>query len=258
MKRRKLIALLAGMPVGWPVFTFAQQEGKLPRIGVTLAGSNPNPFAEAFRQGLAELGWIDGKTILIEERYAEGRIERYMDFMTEFVKLEVDIIVAGGGGRVARAALDVTSTIPIVVPVMGDPIASGLLSNLARPGGQITGQSMQSSEIGTKRMEFLYRVLPTLQHVALLQDPNTPASPSLIKLAEEAALALGLQSQVFSAGRIEEFDTVFETISASQAEAIVVLSSSFFYAHRRQLVDLAAQHRLVAIYEHRAFVNAGD
>ena len=257
MKRRELLSLLASTPAIWPFFASAQQTGSLPRIGITLAGSNPNPFAEAFRQGLAELGWIDGKTILIEERYAEGQNERYPGFIAEFIDLKVDIIVCGGGDRVARVASELTSTIPIVVPVMTDPVATGLLSNIARPRGNLTGQSMQAPEISAKRMEFLYRVLPKLQHVALLQDPNTPSSPPAIKIAEKAALALGLHSQVFSAGRIEEFDTVFEMISTSQAEAIVVLSSSFFYVHRQQLIDLAMQYRLVAIYEHRGFVSAG-
>ena len=257
MKRRQLISLFASTPAIWPLFASAQQEGKLPRIGVTLAGSNPNSFAEALRRGLKELGWVDGKTILIEERYAEGQTKRYAGFMSEFIDLKVDVIIAGGGDRVARVASELTSTIPIVVPVMGDPVASGLLSSLARPGGNLTGQSMQASEISAKRMEFLYRVLPKLEHIALLKDPNSPSAASATKIAEEAARALGIHSRVFNASRVEEFNTMFDTISASHAKAIMVLTSSFFYIYRQQLVDLAAQRRLAASYEHQGFVKAG-
>jgi putative ABC transport system substrate-binding protein len=219
------------------------------------AGEASSPdFADALRRGLGELGWVEGRNILIEWRYAEGRPERYPALIAELIRLRVDLIVAGGGTPGVRAAKDATSTIPIVMPVVGDPVTSGLVSSLARPGGNVTGLSMLNTEISTKRVELLREVLPAVQRVAVLSDPaaNTPD----LGATQAAAPSLGLRLQVLSAGRPEEFDGAFEAARRSRAEALIVLASPVFNTYRRRLIGLAAQNRLIAVYEHRAFPDA--
>lgn len=236
----------------------AQQTDKTPRIGVTLAGgSSSNLLGEALRQGLAELGWVEGQNILIEYRYAEGQRERYSAMMKELVDLEVDVIVSGGGGAAARAAMRLTDTIPIVIPVAGDPVAAGLVASLARPGGNVTGQSMQDAEVSTKRMQFLHQLLPDLKRVAILQDPRALSSAYAVRATEAAARAIGLQLKILSVDYLAELDGAFAAMKEEGTEALIVLSSSFFNMNRRQLIDLVAQHHLVAIYEHQSFVGAG-
>ena len=258
MKRRECIAFLAGMPAVWPVITFAQQTNKLPRIGVTLAGgSSSNPLVEALREGLAELGWIAGQNILIEYRYAEGQRDRYPAMMEEFVDLEVDVIVAGGGSAATRAAMRLTDTIPIVFPVSGAPLEAGLVASLAQPGGNVTGQSMQNTEVVTKRVQFLHQLLPGLKRVAILQDPRVLTSASEVFATEAATRAIGLQLKILSVDYLDELDGAFAAMKEEGAEGLFVVSSAFFNMNRRQLIDLAAQHHLPAIYEHHGFVDAG-
>jgi putative ABC transport system substrate-binding protein len=213
-------------------------------------------MAEALRRGLSELGWTEGQNILVEYRYAEGQSQRYAAMMAEFVNLKVDVIVSGGGERAARAAKQLTQTIPIVVPVMADPVAAGLVENLARPGGNITGQSMQDTDISSKRLHFLRQLVPTLERVAILDDPGRP--PVIMRATESAARAMGLQPLVFSAGRrLEDLEHAFNAMREAHTEALMVPPSSLFNAQRQRLVDLAAQHRLVTIYEHRRFTEIG-
>jgi putative ABC transport system substrate-binding protein len=239
-----------------PLAAGAQQAGKVPRIGVMAAGAVASPdFADALRRGLAELGWVEGQNILIEWRYAEGRPERYPALLAELVRLKVDLIVAGGGTPGARAARNATSTIPIVMPVVGDPVASGLVASLARPGGNVTGLSMLNTEISTKRVELLREVLPRIERVAVLHDAAADTPDLGATLA--AASFLGLRQQVLSVGRPEEFHGVFEAARKSGAEALIVLASPVFNTHRRRLIDLAAQNRLIAVYEHREFPHSG-
>jgi ABC-type uncharacterized transport system substrate-binding protein len=239
-----------------PLAAGAQQAGKVPRIGVMAAGAASRPdFADALRRGLAELGWVEGQTILIEWRYAEGRSERYPALIAELIRLKVDLIVAGGGTPGAQAAKHATSTIPIVTPVVGDPVASGLVSSLARPGGNVTGLSMLNTEISTKRVELLREVLPKIERVAVLHDPaaDTPD----VGATQAAARSLGLRLQVLTVGRPEEFLGAFEAARNAGAEALIVLASPVFNTYRRRLVDLAAQSRLIAVYEHQEFPYSG-
>ena len=234
----------------------AQQAGKVPRIGVMAAGAASSPdLTDALRRGLSELGWVEGRNILIEWRYAEGRPERYPALIAELVRLKVDLIVAGGGTPGARAARDATSTIPIVMPVVGDPVASGLVSSLARPGGNVTGLSMQNTEISAKRAELLREILPKVERVAVLSDPAA-RTPDL-GATQAAARSLGLRLQVLSVGRPEEFLGAFEAARNAGAEALIVLASPVFNTYRRRLVDLAAQNRLIAVYEHQEFPYSG-
>jgi putative ABC transport system substrate-binding protein len=238
-----------------PLAADAQPAGKVPRIGVLFAGSAATPGYDTLRRGLAELGWVEGQNILIEYRYAEGRPERYPALIAELLSLKVDVLVAGGGTPGARAAKQATSTIPIVLPIVGDPVAAGLVSSLARPGGNVTGLSMQDTEISAKRVELLREVLPTVKRVAVLKDPVAPAQDP--DATQAAARALGLRLQVLSVGRPEDFPGAFEAARKAGAEALIVLASSVFNLHRQRLVDLAAENRLIAVYEHREFPYAG-
>ena len=254
-RRRALIfAACLGILVA-PLAAGAQPAGKAPRIGVTVGGFAPNPYVEALRRGLAELGWVEGKNILIEYRYAEGRADRWHEFMADLIGLKVDVIVAGGGGTATRAAKQLTSTIPIVMPATYDPVAAGLVSSLARPGGNVTGQAQLDAETTVKRMEFLKMLLPKAKRVAVLR--SAALAQAHMDAMEAAARSLGLQLQVLTAGRAEELDAAFGAFKDARAEGLIVLASAVFTAHRKRVVDLAAQHRLVAVYEHRDFVDAG-
>ena len=239
-----------------PLAGEAQPAGKVPRIGVMASGSAASPdFADALRRGLSELGWVEGENILIEWRYAEGRSERYSALIADLIRLKVDVIVAGGGTAGARAAKDATRTIPIVMPVVGDPVASGLVSSLARPGGNVTGQSMLNTEVSAKLVELLREVLPKIERVAILHE-SAADTPDL-GATQAAARSLGLRLQVLNVGRLEEFHDAFESAKRGGVEALIVLASPVFNTYRRRLIGLAAQNRLIAVYEHRAFPDAG-
>jgi len=231
------------------------QQARRPTIGVMLFGSPPSPYAEALRQGLAELGWVDGQNVRIEYRYAEGRRERYPGFVVEFLRLNVDVIVAGGGTNAALTVKQATSTTPIIVPAASDPVAGGLVASLARPGGNVTGLSMLNTEIGAKRLDLLKEVFPKIERVALLCGPI--GAPGEAGAIEAAARSLGIRLQVLSVTRAEEFEAAFEAAKRARAEALVVCASAFFNAHRKRLVERAGQKRLAAIYEHREFADAG-
>jgi putative tryptophan/tyrosine transport system substrate-binding protein len=255
VNRRTLLAGTLGL-LAAPLAAVAQQAGKVPRIGVMAAGAASSPdLADALRRGLGEFGWVEGQNIRIEWRYAEGRPERYPALIAELIRLKVDLIVVGGGTPGARAAKRATSTIPIVLPAVGDPVASGLVSSLARPGGNVTGLSMLNTEISAKRVELLREVLPKVERVAVLSDPaaNTPD----LGATQAAASSLRLRLQLLSVGRPEGFGGVFEAARKADAEALIVLASPVFNTYRRRLIDLAAQNRLIAVYEHRAFPDAG-
>jgi len=255
MDRRAFLATVAGGLLAAPFAADAQHPAKVPRIGITIAEPAPSRYTEALTRGLTELGWVDGQNILIDYRSAEGRPERFPALLAELISLKVDIIVAGGGTVGARAAKHATSTIPIVMPVVTDPVGAGLVSSLARPGGNITGLSMLNTEISAKRAELLRDVLPRAERVAVLRDPA--ADPTQAGTTQATARALGLRLQVLSVSRSDEFPAAFEAARKARAEGLIVLASSFFNAHRRELVNLAAQNRLVTVYEHREFPDAG-
>jgi putative ABC transport system substrate-binding protein len=256
VRRRALVlAACAGILVA-PLGASAQQAASVPRVGVTVAGFPPNAYVESLRRGLADLGWIEGKNILIEYRYAEGRNDRWPQMMADLVGLKVDLIVAGGGEPAVSAAKQLTSTIPIVMPATYDPVAAGLVSSLARPGGNITGHAQADAETTVKRMEFLKALRPKAQRVAVLGQRGMYA-PAHTDAIEAAARSLGLQLQRLTASRVEALDGAFGAFKDAGAEGLIVLASGVFTAHRKRVVDLAAQHRLVAVYEHRDFVDAG-
>jgi putative ABC transport system substrate-binding protein len=251
--RRTFIGTLASGLLASPFTSFAQLPTKLTRIGVL--GNEDGPTWESFRQGLRELGYVDGRNVTMEWRWSEGMTDRMPALALELVQLKVDILVVGGGPPGARAAMRATSTIPIVLPVVGDPVGAGLVSSLARPGGNVTGLSMLNTEISSKRVELLKEILPKIKRAAVLRDPSVRSADW--DATQTAARRLGLRLELLDAGRPEELPEAFETATKARAEAVIVLSSGMFASQRRRLVDLASQSRLIAVYDQRQFPDDG-
>ena len=232
-----------------PLVSAAQPAGKIPRIGVLRQGSPPDPLVEAFRQGLRDLGYVEGQNISIEYRWAES-VERLPGLAADLVRLKVDVIVAGGND--ARLAKRATTTIPIVMPIAVDPIATGLIASLARPGGNVTGFTFQSEELPEKWVELLREALPGMARVAVLSHPPTEAGQ--LKVIEGAARSLGVRLLTLKVHRPDDLGTAFAEARKDRADTLIILASPFFFAHRARLVELAAKHRLPAMYFQREFV----
>jgi putative ABC transport system substrate-binding protein len=236
----------------------AQQTGKVPRIGY-LFNTSPSAAAfrvEAFRQGLRELGYAEGKNIVIESRYSEGKPDRLHALVAELVRLKVKVIVASGP-IVTRAAKEATKTIPIVFVQEGDPVASGFVVSLARPGGNITGLSTFSPELSGKRLELLKEIVPRLSRVAVLGTSSIESHAQFLKQHEPTAAALRLQLQYLDVLSSKDIETAFRTASKRRADAVLVLAGPVLTPQRTQVVDLAAKSRLPAIYNFPEFVDAG-
>ena len=214
---------------------------------------------DAFRLGLTELGYIEGRNIVIEYRAADGKIERLPGLATELVGLKVDLIVALATPA-GRAAQQATTTIPIVVTAMGDPVRDGLVASLARPGGNITGTTFLGPELVPKRLSFLRELLPTISRVAVLWHPGAFSEPTIREMLNEVAQAartLGVQLQLVEVRSADEFDHAFTTMVGARAEALFQFPSTLFFNERRRIVDLAARHRLPAMFNAREFVQLG-
>jgi putative ABC transport system substrate-binding protein len=229
----------------------AQAGDKLVRIGVLRPGSPPDPLIETFRRALQELGYVEGRNLSLEIRWAEGRDERLPDLAAELVRLKVDVIVAGGGPPLLSAS-QATSTIPIVMPVTNDPVRLGVAASLARPGGNVTGLAGLDEGLPGKWVELLRESLPKVSRVALLWDPAY--GQRSVATAEAAARSLKIRLHVLRVSRPEELEVAFAEARKNRAEALIVLSSAFFYARRAQIVALAAQYGLPTIYHQREFV----
>ena len=246
--------------VATPLAGEAQLAAKVPRIGYVSTNLAANPhLTEAFRQGLRDRGYVEGRNVVIEYRSAEGKLERFPALMAELVALKVDLIVAANT-RAALAAKQVTSTVPIVMGVSTDPVGAGLVASLARPGGNVTGLSALTSDLVGKCLEHLKQAVPGVRQVAVLfhRDYGERTQQELLNEADVAARALGVRLQFVEArGGPESFDKAFSEMVASRAEAVTVLTSVLFASERRRLVDLAAKHRLPAVYFVRTFVDDG-
>jgi len=251
-----LIMLMAGMLTAGQLAN-AQQPAPVPRIGVLRSGSPSSHAAqhEAFRQGLRELGYIEGQNVRIEYRYAEGKRERFPALAAELVGLQVDCIVVGGTGLTA-AAKQATSTIPIVVGSAGDLVGTGLVASLARPGGNITGSTDISPDLGAKRLELLKDVVPRALRVALLWYP-TQVDEEEVKQTESAARTLAVQVQSVQVRDPNEFQSAYAAMRTQQADALMIIQGSFTLFHRRQLVELAAQYRLPTMCEQLEWTQDG-
>src|SRR5262245_35800556 len=257
MKRREFITLLGGAAVAWPIGARAQQP--MPVIGF-LSNASPEVYAirlRAFRQGLKEVGYVEGQNLEIEYRWAEGQYNRLPELAAELVHRQVAVIVAGGGTPSAVAAKAATTTIPIVFAVAVDPIKTGLVASLSRPGGNLTGVTNLNVEVGQKRLELLHELLPTATIIAVLVNPTSPTTEPFLRALQPAARALGLQLHVLNASTDRDFDTVFATLGRLRAGALVISPDLFFNTRSEQLAALALQHAVPAIYQYRPFAAAG-
>jgi ABC-type uncharacterized transport system substrate-binding protein len=260
MDRRVFIGTMAGGLLAAPLAAEAQQAAGVPRIGYLATKLVDSPVAlDGFRQELRDLGYVDGRTVVIEYRSAEGRLERWPALAAELVALKVDVIVAPPTPA-ALAAKQATTTIPIVFIGAADPVGDGLVTSLARPGGNVTGLSNLGSDTVGKRLELLTQAAPGVRRVAVLWQPGGQGertAQDMLKAADIAARALGPQLQVVEARGPANFDRAFSDMARARAEALIVLGSVMFFTERRRLLALAAKHRLPAVYPQRTFVDAG-
>jgi putative ABC transport system substrate-binding protein len=257
MERRAFLSGAAAL-LAAPLAAGAQQSGKLVRIGYMVVNAVPDR-AEAFRQGLRDLGYVEGHNIVIEYRDAEGRPERLPTLAAELVALQVHVIVAPTTVA-ALAATRVTRTIPIVFAGASDPLTSGLVTSLARPGGNVTGLSILGRELVGKRLEVLTQAVPGVTRVAVLQHPGTSGERTgsdMLKEAEVAGRALGVRIQFVEAQGPADFDRAFSDMTKARAGALTALVSAMFLTERRRLVVLAAKNRLPTVYPWREYVEAG-
>jgi len=255
MERRTFLALVSGTLLAAPRAAQAQPP---PRIGFLSANSRAAMAArtDAFRQGLGELGYVEGRNVLIEYQYAAGRLDRLPALAADLVRLKVAVIVTEGT-TATRFAKEATSTIPIVMAQDPDPVGTGFVASLARPGGNITGLSNFRPELGGKRLELLKEAVPKLARVAVLGTSTTPGTPQSLKETERASNALGVQLQYLDVLGSKDIETVFGVASKGGADAVLVLGSPFLLSNRTQTTDLAAKSRLPAIYYTAEFVQDG-
>ena len=256
MRRRDFMTVLAGA-AAYPLAARAQQKA-MPVIGILGGGSSGAfaTFVAAFHEGLREIGYVEGQNVAIEYRWAEGSYERLPAMAVDLAGRKVDVIVAMGGTPSALAAKGATSTIPIVF-LVADPVASGLVTNLARPGGNLTGVDMFTAELMAKRLELLAELVPQASAIAVLVNPNNSIAENFIRNAQEAAVAKGVQLPILKAGTESEIDAAFATLVQLHAGALIVAADPFFDGRREQLVALAARHAVPVIYALREFVVAG-
>jgi putative ABC transport system substrate-binding protein len=262
MRRRELITLLGGAAVAWPFVARAQQKA-MPMIGfLGVTSSGPTaPYVAALLQGLSETGYVEGQNVAIEYRWAEFRYDRLPALAADLVGRKVDVIAAGGTPS-ALAAKGATSTIPIVFTGVGDPVESGLVASLARPGGNLTGFSIISTELLPKRLDLLSELVPQARVIARLVDPNFENAEPITEArytrdVEEAARAKGVQLPILKASTESEIDSAFASLVHLHADALLVAGDPFFSSRREQLVALALSRAVPAIYAQREFAVAG-
>jgi putative tryptophan/tyrosine transport system substrate-binding protein len=235
----------------------AQPPSKVPRVGVMVGGA-PTLLA-GFRQGLRELGYTEGHSILIESRSAEGALDRSPQLVGELLRLNVDVLLVVGGTVATRAAMAQTTTVPIVFTAVGDPVGSGLVTSLARPGGNVTGLSNRASELSGKQLELLKAAVPKISRVTVLHNPVTraAATPAALDETREAARALAVELQVLEVRQPKDLASTFSKLTAWRAGAVLALSDPVFGSELAQFAKLAVQNRLPAMYGRREFVEAG-
>jgi putative ABC transport system substrate-binding protein len=263
MKRREFIAVLGGAVAVWPLAGYAQQpQRRLPLVGGLWQGSPSAPIIsaarEAFQLGLREEGYLEGQNITLDYRYGEDLNELRKD-ANELVSLNVDVIIAGGTPA-ALAAKHATNTIPIVVGTMADPLADGLVASIARPGGNVTGNTFLGPELGPKHMQLLRELVVAVTRIAVLQHPRVYSERTMRNMVtgmEEAAKASGVQLQIVSAAGPDDLDDAFDAMVNARAGALIILPSTMFYVNHRRLVELAAAHRLPTMYVFKQAVKAG-
>jgi putative ABC transport system substrate-binding protein len=258
-RRRLLVALGAGALVA-PMCSFAQQPRKIWRVGfLALRHVNfvdTDYYYNPFRQGMRELGYVDGKNLVIEWRSAEGKSERLLGLATELVNLKVDVIVAAGT-TVTGVAKKATTIIPIVMVSVGDPVGDDFVVSLARPGGNITGLSNLNVDIGPKRLEMLLSIVPKLSRVAILVNPSNTANIMTMERVQAVGKKRGVTILLAQARTSQEIESAFSTMTSHNAEAVIVASDAFFNQQVRQIAELAAKHRLPSISAFREYAENG-
>jgi putative tryptophan/tyrosine transport system substrate-binding protein len=256
MRRREFLGALGGAVV-WPIAARAQQSERIPKIGYLSPGAARDARDRALRQGLRELGYVEGKNIVIEDRFAEGRFVRLPELATELVKLNVSVIVASVT-QASLAAKNATGTIPIVMQGVSDPVGLGLVASLARPGANITGTSGMSAEVVGKSLELLKELSPKLSRVAVLWNPdNAIFQAQMLRETRAVASALGVELQTFGAKAADEFDQIFAAITAARSGALLVFADPILSLHQARIVGFAESSRLPAVYGNREYAVTG-
>jgi putative ABC transport system substrate-binding protein len=259
MHRRTLIGTLVGCVLALPLVVNAQPGGKTYRIGYLHPASSQDPGGafSALKQALAGLGYLVGRNVKFEERFADGKLERLPSLAAELVTLRVDVLVAVSPSAI-RAARDATATIPIVMAFSGDdPVKSGFVASLARPGGNITGMTSLTSELAPKWIELLQDAMPGIKRIAVLRSPVRPDHTEQVEVMQDAARPRGVRLQVVEAQNLEQYRPAFEDMKRQRAEAVIILSGPEFAQNLAQLAELAAMDRLPSLWQYRDFVVAG-
>jgi putative ABC transport system substrate-binding protein len=254
MRRRNFITGFASMTAAWPLAARAQQGGKKYIIGRFSAGSVPNPDVPT--EALRELGWVEGQNVVFERRYAENRLERLPEMAADLVRLKVDVILAGGT-LAPLAAKRATSTIPIVMAAAGDPLGSGLVASLARPGGNVTGMSIMSPDLGGKRLELLRELLPALARVAVLWNAANPYPAIVFKEVQEAGRTLGIEVQSLEVQGPDDLDGAFEGARQQRPDAMITVEDPLTITYRKRIADFATGQHLPSLHGQSEFVEAG-
>jgi putative ABC transport system substrate-binding protein len=261
MRRRDAIALIGGVaaaPLAWPLAARAQQPARIPRVGYVFSfiPSEGQHLWEACRHGLRELGYVEGRNIVLEPRWAEGRHERLPDLVSDLVRLKVDVIVAAATPA-SRAAKAATSTIPIVIVAVGEPVKVGLVASLARPGGNVTGLSLLTADLSGKRLEVLLESVGKIARLAVLLNPENPVSAVFLEETQLASRKLGIELHALEARNPSGIGRAFEAAVAQRSEALIVFDDPVLWSHRAQIVAQAAMRRIPAMYGLRDFVDQG-
>src|SRR5262245_24183805 len=245
----ELLVALSGAAAAWPLAARAQQAERIHTIGYLNAGAfDPtSPVLTSFLNALPELGWIEGKNVIIEYRFAENRLERLPEFAAELVRLKVDVIV-GIGTLAPLAAKRATTTIPIVMTAAGDPLGSGLVASLARPGGNVTGMSLMAPELGGKRLELLKELLPRLARVAVLWNAANPYAALVFKETQTAGRALGIEVQSLEVRSPDDFNGAFETVRREHPDALITVEDPLSFNNRKLIADFAGGQLMAKIH----------
>jgi putative tryptophan/tyrosine transport system substrate-binding protein len=258
VKRREFILALAGAAAAWPFAARAQQAGKIPRVGFmgnSTAALEANLVAP-FREGLHELGYQEGRNIVIEYRWAEGKYERFPALVAELLAVPADVIVTAGTPA-TLAVKKATSTVPLVMIAVGDPVGTGIVPSLARPGGNITGLSSIAPDLEGKRLELLREVIPKLSHVVLFINPLNTFHMVSVQQAFAAAQALGIKLQPLEVRTSGELEAAFAAIVRQKPDALLILADRIFLHDRKRMMDFATEHRLPSVNAYRELVEAG-
>ena len=255
IRRREFIGLLGGAAAAWPLRARAQQDAKIRRVAIVVEGMR-SPAYDGFLQGMDELGYVAGKDYLIEWRFADGRYLRILELVGDFAKLNIDVIFLGSPAMIYPVR-QATRTIPIVMGYATDPVGNGFVTNLAHPGGNLTGLASSGEATSPRQLKLLAAIVPNLSRVGLLQNPENSNSQSLMKSTQAAAQMAGLELVPVDARAPQEIDDAFQVLARERVGALKVSSDRFFLTRQQQLADLALKYRLPSIFAERDYVEAG-